>query len=458
MRYFGRLNRLNALVIIAVSIMIAQSICEAQTCPCDIYAAAGTPCVGAYSTTRKLLSTYTGSLYQVRRTSDNTTKDIGATTPGADQDAFLGTSAGTISKIYDQSGNNNYLTVAKKGSYTGTASQNDNEADAKGKSIMINGKKAYAVYIVPAQGYRNNQEGYAGYPAVAPIGNGPIPTGNKPQGSYALEDGSRANVGDACCFNFGTASLNNAAGGRGQMNALFFGVCTWWDQGKGNGPWFMNDVEDGVYAGGKPNNKLPSSMFDYAFGLIKNNSTNATIRVANGTALYSAAAPSLVTALDTAPPFNWNVPGGITLGIGGDNSNSSNGTFYEGCIVAGRPSDATDTLILKNVVAARYGATTPSATLNGDINIATTSSMFNVRYNPSTANAVISYTLRDAGHVSINIFDQQGRLVATVVNGVISSGPHEAVWDAKRVTAGVYVCRTAIDGRDGWTGRIVLGK
>lgn len=32
--------------------------------PCDIYAAAGTPCVAAHSTTRALYASYSGALYQ----------------------------------------------------------------------------------------------------------------------------------------------------------------------------------------------------------------------------------------------------------------------------------------------------------------------------------------------------------------------------------------------------------
>lgn len=47
--------------------------------------------------------------------------------------------------------------------------------------------------------------------------------------------------------------------------------------------------------------------------------------------------------------------GGIVLGIGGDNSNSSDGTFLEGAITAGRPTDATDQAVLQNVQALRYG-------------------------------------------------------------------------------------------------------
>ena len=51
--------------------------------PCDIYAAAGTPCVAAHSTTRALYASYNGPLYQVRRLSDNAVKNIGVVQPGA---------------------------------------------------------------------------------------------------------------------------------------------------------------------------------------------------------------------------------------------------------------------------------------------------------------------------------------------------------------------------------------
>ena len=49
----------------------------AGSLPCDIYGAAGTPCVAAHSTVRALLSSYDGPLYQVTRASDGATADIG---------------------------------------------------------------------------------------------------------------------------------------------------------------------------------------------------------------------------------------------------------------------------------------------------------------------------------------------------------------------------------------------
>src|SRR5512138_2144398 len=71
----------------------ASSAQAAVTGPCDIYASGGTPCVAAHSTTRALYGAYNGPLYQVRRASDNTTRDIGVLAAGgvanaAAQDSF----------------------------------------------------------------------------------------------------------------------------------------------------------------------------------------------------------------------------------------------------------------------------------------------------------------------------------------------------------------------------------
>jgi hypothetical protein len=47
--------------------------------------------------------------------------------------------------------------------------------------------------------------------------------------------------------------------------------------------------------------------------------------------------------------------GAIILGIGGDNSNGASGTFFEGAMTSGFPSDATDDAVQANIVAAGYG-------------------------------------------------------------------------------------------------------
>jgi hypothetical protein len=319
------------------------------TGPCDIYAAASTPCVAAYSTVRVLRGAHSGPLYQVRKGgsalgSGGTVQDIGVIAggfaDGAAQDTFCGTATCTVSILYDQSGRGNNLKVAPAGCYTGTASEPDYESSATKKSISISGHKVYGLYMIPHDGYRNN----------TPSG---MPTGSAAQGIYEIADGTRTGsaAGTACCWDFGNASTNNC--NQGTMNALFFGT-GYWGKGAGSGPWFMADLEGGVWSGGTgasttTNNNLPSSNVPYAFGILKTSSSNYAIRVGN------AQSGSLTTAYDGALPKTLSHPGGIILGIGGDNSNSSQGTFFEGAITAGRPTDATDAAVLANVQAAKYG-------------------------------------------------------------------------------------------------------
>jgi len=47
--------------------------------------------------------------------------------------------------------------------------------------------------------------------------------------------------------------------------------------------------------------------------------------------------------------------GAIILGTGGDGSYGDSGTFYEGAMTSGNPSDAIDDAVQANIVAAGYG-------------------------------------------------------------------------------------------------------
>jgi non-reducing end alpha-L-arabinofuranosidase len=74
--------------------------------PCDIYSVGGTPCVAAHSTVRALYGSYDGTLYQVRRSSDNATRDIGVLAPGgfadaAAQDSFCAGTSCVITVVRD---------------------------------------------------------------------------------------------------------------------------------------------------------------------------------------------------------------------------------------------------------------------------------------------------------------------------------------------------------------------
>jgi hypothetical protein len=50
--------------------------------------------------------------------------------------------------------------------------------------------------------------------------------------------------------------------------------------------------------------------------------------------------------------------GAIVLGVGGDNSHASAGSFFEGVMTAGFPTDSADNAVQSNIVAVRYGAPT----------------------------------------------------------------------------------------------------
>jgi hypothetical protein len=103
-----------------------------------------------------------------------------------------------------------------------------------------------------------------------------------------------------------------------------------WGTGAGNGPWFIGDFEGGVWAGGSgiattQNGNNPSVTWDYAFGLVKTDTANGTPQCARG--VGDVQSGGLTTAYDGKAPAPWNLQGGIVLG--GDNSNSSYGTFLK---------------------------------------------------------------------------------------------------------------------------------
>jgi hypothetical protein len=169
---------------LALAILATGSLVTAG--PCDIYSSGGTPCVAAHSTTRALYSAYSGSLYQVKRGSDNATTNIAPLSAGgvanaAAQDSFCASTTCLITIIYDQSGRGNHLTQAPPGGFNGPDSGGyDNLASAIGAPVTLNGQKAYGVFISPGTGYRNN----------AASGTA---TGDAAEGLYAVLDGTHYN-------------------------------------------------------------------------------------------------------------------------------------------------------------------------------------------------------------------------------------------------------------------------
>jgi hypothetical protein len=428
---------------------------EAATGPGDIYTAAGNPVVAAHSTVRALFNTYNGPLYQVRRQSDNKTLDIGLLSPGgladgAAQDAFCSGTKCVITAVYDQSGKGNDMWY--QGSTQVPGSNVSIPATATKEPFKISGKPVYSLYIDPNVCYwrDGSKSGMA--------------TGAQPEGMYMVTSGKHFNGG--CCFDYGNSEVTRMPDGAGTMDAINFSNQCWYGTANSAGPWVQADLEWGLFSGGAQswNTNQKSFPFQYVTAMLKNNGTTEfALKGAN--AEYTKN-DTLYTNYKGKLPPGWTPmkkQGAITLGCGGDcckpggGANLSAGTFYEGAIVTGYPADATENLVQANIAAAGYGSNTPVNISNRSDN-ARRAFPVKVRYIPSSARAVIGYALQNAQRVSVNIVDQRGRRIVTVADGIFPAGRHEAVWNARRVPVGVYVCRVAIDGMEGWTGRIVIGK
>ncbi|MFD0818968.1 arabinofuranosidase catalytic domain-containing protein [Micromonospora zhanjiangensis] len=305
--------------------------------------------MAAHSTTRALFSAYAGNLYQVRRSSDNTTRNIavsgaGGTADAATQDSFCAGTTCVITVVYDQSGRGNDLWY--QGSAQVPGSTSSRPATATSESLTVGGSKAYSLYINPSNSYW--RDGHL---------TG-IPTGSQPEGMYMVTSGTHVNSG--CCFDYGNSETTRSADAAGAMDAINFSKQCWFGGCSGSGPWVQADLEWGLYPGGSqswnPNQRAFTSKFVTA--ILKNNGTSRMALRGS-----DAQAGNLYTVYDGALPNGYSPmkkQGAIILGSGGDcckpggGANLSAGTFYEGAMVAGYPSDATENAVQANIVAAGY--------------------------------------------------------------------------------------------------------
>jgi non-reducing end alpha-L-arabinofuranosidase len=323
--------------------------------PCDIYAAAGDPCVAAHSSTRALYASYNGPLYQVLRQSDGKTLDIGVVkAAGSDaggyadaaaQDAFCANTYCWITTIYDQSGKHNDLTQPPRGGFSGPAMGGFNNLPiADMAPITIMGHKAYGVFIEPGMGLRENDaKGTA--------------VDDQAEGQYWVINGLHYNSG--CCFDYGNAETDSRDDGNGTMETTYFGDSSGWYHGPPPGPWTMTDQENNLVGCVNPDGSkfcasLPNITWRFVTAMAKGEPHHWT-------SMGGDAQRGALSVMFNGPRVNpsydpMRKQGAILLGNGGDNSNGSQGTFYEGAMTAAGtfPADATDQLVQANVAAAKY--------------------------------------------------------------------------------------------------------
>lgn len=191
-----------------------------------------------------------------------------------------------------------------------------------------------------AVGYRNNKT------------HG-VATLDAPETMYMVVSGKHYN--QYCCFDYGNAETNNKDNGKATMEAVYFGNSAQSGKGSGAGPWVMADLEDGMFAGGStaaaPTNT--ALVADFVTAML-NGPSGDHFTLKGGDAQRGM----LATKYDGKRPAGYSPQkkeGAIILGIGGDNSHTGEGTFFEGCMTAGVSSDATDDAVQANIVAAGYG-------------------------------------------------------------------------------------------------------
>jgi len=312
--------------------------------PCDIYAGAGTPCVAAHSTTRALYVAYNGPLYEVMRQADGRRFNVRVRTPGgvadaAAQDAFCAGTACVITRMYDQSPSHNDLTIEGRGG-NGAA---DRGAVANALPVVVEGQRVYGLFIMAGMGYRDD------------VTRG-VARGGEPETMYMVASG--AHVNHRCCFDYGNAELNNNDTGNGHMDAVNLSTSCGRRTCYGAGPWVQADLENGLFMsarGGDPDPAYTGNGSPFVTALLKNDGrTFFALRAGNAqhgelTTIYHGHEPLW------KPGYSpMHTEGAIVLGTGGDNSNGSIGSFFEGVMTAGVSSPAADEAVQADIVRAGY--------------------------------------------------------------------------------------------------------
>ncbi len=347
------------MLVIAKSGVVSNSTPSRLEGPCDIYAAAKNPCVAAHSTTRALYASYNGPLYQVMRQSDGKTLDIGVVQPSegdpggyadaAAQDAFCTNTYCWITTIYDQSGKGNHLVQAPRGGFSGPAMGGFNNIPiADMAPITLMGHKVYGVFIEPGMGLRwNDAKGTA--------------VDDQAEGQYWVINGHHYNNG--CCYDYGNAETDSRDDGDGTMETTYYGNANYWYHGQDTGPWIMTDQENNLVGcvTNSPDDKYCPDLASIPWRFVTATADGEPHhwRSMGGNAKQG----ELQTMFDGTRMMNnrnsydpMRKQGAILLGNGGDNSNGSQGTFYEGAMTAPGtfPTKETNQKIQANIVAAKY--------------------------------------------------------------------------------------------------------
>jgi len=431
--------------------------------PCDIYGAAGDPCVAAHSTTRALYASYNGPLYQVLRQSDGKTLDVGVVQASASRDAggyadaaaqdtFCANTYCWIAKVYDQSPKHNDLTQAPRGGFSGPSMGGFNNVPlADWAPVTIMGHKVYGVFIAPGMGLRQDDaKGTA--------------VDDQAEGQYWVISGAHFNSG--CCFDYGNAEIDSRDDDNGTMETTYFGDATPWYHGNPPGPWVMTDQENNLVGCVNPDGSklcvnLPNITSRFVTAMAKGEPHHWT-------SMAGDAQHGPLSVMFDGPRVNSSYDpmrkqGAILLGNGGDNSVGSQGTFYEGAMTAAGtfPTNATDQQVHANVVAAGYAvqrlALTPASATSTPPGLQTftpgSSQESTVTFTNTTAAPVANVSL------SLSVPTRQWTAVVAGTNESTKTfseplAPGASVSATFKVTSGPAAFNGDLIGRAAWSNAV----
>ena len=429
--------------------------------PCDIYAAGGTPCVAAHSSTRALYASYNGPLYQVMRQSDGKKLDIGVVQPSegdpggyanaAAQDEFCANTYCWITVLYDQSGKGNNLVQAPHGGFSGPAMGGFNNIPiADMAPITLMGHKVYGIFIAPGMGLRlNDAKGTA--------------VDDQAEGQYWVINGNHYNSG--CCYDYGNAETDSRDDGDGTMETMYYGNASSWYKGEAPGPWIMTDQENNLVGcvNPNPNDKycpnLQSISWRFVTAMADGESHHWRSMggdAQNGNLGIMFDGPRVTNDRNSYDPMRKQ--GAILLGNGGDNSNGSQGTFYEGAMTAPGtfPSVEINQKIQANIVAAKYDVQRLGIAAANSTETPAGLQTFSPRSTQNTTVTFTNTTGKDVKDLTLSVVVPNGWKSVVMSSGIIARRftqtivPGETVSVTFSITSGLETFNGDLVGKATW--------
>jgi hypothetical protein len=182
--------------------------------------------------------------------------------------------------------------------------------------------------------------------------------------------------------------------------------------------------------------------------------------------------PDMTYTAPTVGPVTINTPVGVTITRARNQNVPGSwaaGQFYE--IIYGNstftyPAFDADSFAFTKTVVAGNGPIVMDATCSGELfpgEVASSVSapasyaVVSAFPNPFNPTTTIHFTLPEASKVTLNVYDINGRLVSTLVNGLREAGAQQVTFDGSKLSSGVYLY-TLNAGQNVITGKMALVK